>query len=273
VPIPSPRPGTAIAGFAPAARGVLAASLLFLGLLHVIFGEQLLRMLPVFPSEPPGRPFWARALGLAIAIAAGSVLARHRRPHTAAVWLGALLLLPVLVLHVPRSIPGGSLGGEWLNLFKWLAMATAPFVLAALVPAVGDRPWRDRAIVFFTALAPWVMAMFMIDAAYAHVRFAELVSRLIPPFLPWPVFWTYFAAAPLAAGGLGLAIPRTRRLAALLTSLMIFLWFLLVHVPHMFADPTGSVGWSEMAEALAFSAFAFLLAAPLPASKQHRSRS
>jgi uncharacterized membrane protein len=115
------------------------------------------------------------------------------------------------------------------------------------------------------------MAFFMIDAAYAHVRFAELVSRLIPPFLPWPVFWTYFAAAPLAAGGLGLVIPWTRRWAALLTSLMIFLWFLLVHIPHMLADPTGPVGWSEMTEALAFSALAMLLAEPDPKFRWSRA--
>jgi uncharacterized membrane protein len=92
------------------------------------------------------------------------------------------------------------------------------------------------------------------------VRFADFVARLIPSFVPWPVFWTTFVAAPLALGGLGLVIRRTRRQAALWTSLMIFLWFLLVHVPRMLADPTGPVGWSEMAEALAFSAFAFVLA-------------
>ncbi|HVS16452.1 MAG TPA: hypothetical protein VMV46_21260 [Thermoanaerobaculia bacterium] len=99
----------------------------------------------------------------------------------------------------------------------------------------------------------------MIGSAILHVRFAESVAQLMQPWMPWRLFWTYFAAVALAAGGLGLVIPRTRRLAALLTSLMIFLWFVLVHTPRMLVDPTGPVGWSEMAESLAFSAMAFLL--------------
>src|SRR5690606_26919764 len=72
--------------------------------------------------------------------------------------------------------------------------------------------------------------------------------------------WTYFAAVALGAGAAGLVLRRTRRLAALMTSLMIFMWFWLVHLPRMLSDPLGPVGWSEMAESLAFSAMAFQLA-------------
>ena len=109
-------------------------------------------------------------------------------------------------------------------------------------------------------MAPWLRGVFMMTSAILHVRFAEFVSELMQPWMPWRLFWTYFAAVALAAGGIGLVIPRTCRLAALLTSLMIFLWFLLVHIPRMLIDPAGPVAWSEMAESLAFSAMALLLA-------------
>lgn len=59
--------------------------------------------------------------------------------------------------------------------------------------------------------------------------------------------------------GIGLVVPRTARLAALLARLMIASWFFLVHTPRMPTDPSGPVGWSEMGESLAFSAVAYLL--------------
>jgi len=242
----------------PFVRQVLPLSLLFLGVLHVIFGAALTRMLPVWPDSPPGRPYWTAAMGVALAAAAGIVLARARS-RGAALWLAALLLLPVLALHLPRALPSGDFGNAWLGVFKWLAMAAAPVVLAADRPAARVE-WRDRAVAMGAAMAPWLLGAFMITSAILHVRFAEFVSQLMQPWMPWRLFWTYFAAVALAAGGIGLVIPRTFRLAALLTSLMIFLWFLLVHIPRMLIDPAGPVGWSEMAESLAFSAMAFLLA-------------
>jgi hypothetical protein len=151
-------------------------------------------------------------------------------------------------------------GGEWLGVLKGLAMAGGTAVFAAHVPATGAPTWRDRVVTFGAALAPWLLSAFMIGSAILHVRHDEFVAQLMQPWMPWRMFWTYFAAVALAAGGIGLLIPKTARLAALMTSLMIFLWFLLVHTPRMLVDPTGPNGWSEIGESQAFSAMAFLLA-------------
>lgn len=71
-----------------------------------------------------------------------------------------------------------------------------------------------------------------------------------------PLFWIYFAGVALIAGGLGLFIPRTARLAALLSGIMVFSWFWVVHIPRI------GVGVSDQIavfEALAFSGIAFVL--------------
>lgn len=245
--------------FASHARTVFSVSLLFLGVLHVIFGEDLTRMMPAWPDGLPGRPLWSHGAGALLVIGAGMMLVRGRE-RGAAVATAALLLLPVLGLHVPRALPTGTFGDAWLNVVKWLAMAAAPFVIAWHVPAEREVRWRDRAISIGAALAPWILGVFMIGSAILHVRYAEFVAQLMQPWMPWRLFWTYFAAVALAAGGIGLVVPKTARLAAFMTSLMIFSWFLIVHTPRMLVDPTGPVGWSEMGESLAFSAMAFLLA-------------
>jgi uncharacterized membrane protein len=257
---------------AAAGRRVQVASLAFpaaivwLGLVHVVFGEELRRMLPVWPDYLPGRPLWAHGAGVALVLLGGLMLTR-RHSRTAALLLGTTLLLPVLLLHVPRAVPTGTFGDAWLNVLKWLAIASAPFAVARHLNSVDAEPAgtasaMDRVVGTAAAAAPWLLAAFMIGSAVLHVRYAEFVALLMQPWLPWRLFWTYFAAAALAAGGVGLMLGRTRPLAALLTSTMIFSWFFLVHTPRMLVDPTGPVGWSEMAEALAFSAFALALSSP-----------
>lgn len=233
--------------------------MLSLGVLHVIFGESLARMVPAWPPGLPGRPFLAHAMGALLAIAAGVVLARRSR--TAALALGALMLIPVAAVHLPRAIAADYFSVAWLGFLKFSAMASGAFVIAAQAPAVRTSPWQNQAASIGAALAPWLLGAFMLESAYLHVRNAEFVAQLMQPWMPWRLFWTYFAAVALAAGGIGLVVPRTARTAARLTSLMIGSWFFLVHIPRMLADPAGPVGWSEMAESLAFSAMALLLAA------------
>ena len=241
------------------ARTTLIAALAFLGLLHLVFGEDLARMLPVWPEWLPGRPAWAHAIGaLVMALAAGVLLRREAR--SAAILLGLLLLAPVLALHLPRALPTGQFGDAWLNVLKWLSMATAPFVVASFLPRGEEAHGRNRLVSAVSEAAPWALGAFMIGSAVLHVRFAEFVAELMQPWMPARIFWTYFAAGALAAGGVGLVVRRTARLAGILTSLMILSWFFLVHTPRMLADPTGPVGWSEMAESLAFSTLALLLA-------------
>lgn len=238
----------------PFAGSAFAAAMIWLGAVHLIFGEDLQRLIPLWPDWVPGRPLWAHAAG--VVIVAGGLLMLGRRATTGALGIGAVVLLAVLCSHLPRALPSGTFGDAWLNVLKWLSMATAPIVAAAAIRA--PRPsWQ---IVVLRA-APWLLAAFMIGSAVQHVLYAEFVMLLMQPWMPARLFWTYFAAAALAAGGIGLIVPRTRVLAALLTGAMIGSWFFLVHTPRMLVEPTGPVGWSEMAESLAFAALAVLLAA------------
>ena len=61
----------------------------------------------------------------------------------------------------------------------------------------------------------------------------------------------------LIAGGIGLFISRTARLAALLSGLMVFSWFWIVHIPRTFLTVSDGIA---VFEALAFSGIAFVIA-------------
>jgi uncharacterized membrane protein YphA (DoxX/SURF4 family) len=256
----------------PLARYAFWACVMVLGILHVIFGEELARVLRGWPDGLPGRPLWAHGWGALLAVVAGILLfqAGGRR---AAVVLTGVLLLPVVGLHLPEALASGELGNAWLGLVKWLAMASAPLVVAWHIPVDRSSPWPGRLVSLGRSAAPWLMGIFMIVSAIMHVRFADFVSELMQPWMPWRLFWTYFAAVALTLGGIGLVVPRTARLAAILTSVMILSWFFLVHTPRMLVDPQGPVGWSEMAESMAFAAMVLLLAVREPRTGSGTARS
>jgi hypothetical protein len=62
----------------------------------------------------------------------------------------------------------------------------------------------------------------------------------------------------LIAGGAGLVVPQTARLAALLSGIMVFSWFWIVHIPRTFTSVSDGIA---VFEALAVSGLAFVLAA------------
>ena len=114
---------------------------------------------------------------------------------------------------------------------------------------------------------PLALGAFLAYCGAAHFPYAKYVASLIPPWIPAHMFWTYFAAIALIAGGVGVLVPRTARLAATLSGIMLFSWVFLVHIP--LAVNTHNVGEiSRGFQALSDSAVAFMLAGT---ARIHRS--
>ena len=59
------------------------------------------------------------------------------------------------------------------------------------------------------------------------------------------VFWAYFAGVALIAGGIGLFVPVTARIAAALSGLMVFSWFWIVHLPRTFVSISDGIAIFE----------------------------
>jgi uncharacterized membrane protein len=103
------------------------------------------------------------------------------------------------------------------------------------------------------------LGAFLAYSGLTHFPYARYVANLIPPWIPAHMFWTYFAAIALIAGGIGVLVPRTARLAATLSGIMVFSWVFLVHIP--LAINTKNVREvSRGSQALSVSAAAFMLA-------------
>lgn len=78
-----------------------------------------------------------------------------------------------------------------------------------------------------------------------HFIYSDGVASIVPPWIPWHLFWTYFTAISIMAAGVAIVLDRQVTLAATLLGLEILLFVALIHVRLLFheqGDP-----WAERA--------------------------
>jgi uncharacterized membrane protein len=243
-------------------RIFFAIAFLGLGVEHFVFQEFVTGRAPAWPESLPGRTAWAYVSGITIAACAAAILF-GRMARTAAMVLAVLIFAWALLRHIPVVAMSELLSADWTRAVKALAFTGGALAVAATWPQqLATRQTRIVRMLNhdygFIVAARVCLAVFMTVCGVQHFLYTEFVASLIPQWFPGdPVFWTYFAAAALFAGALGLLYPRTARLAALLTGVMIFSWFWIVHVPRVSVSVSDKI---SVFEALAMAGIAFILA-------------
>jgi uncharacterized membrane protein YphA (DoxX/SURF4 family) len=66
-----------------------------------------------------------------------------------------------------------------------------------------------------------------------HFIYASFTATLVPSWIPWHLFWTYFTALAMFAAAISMIIDRMTRAAGILLGSMILLFVLLVHIPML----------------------------------------
>lgn len=94
-----------------------------------------------------------------------------------------------------------------------------------------------------------------------HYMYVDFVMTLIPEWIAARRFWTYFTGTALIAAGAAITLDRTARLAASLLGVMIFGFFLLVHIPLVVGRPNEPDQITYLTQAFTFSGIAFLATA------------
>ncbi|MBB5396101.1 hypothetical protein [Mucilaginibacter sp. AK015] len=200
-------------------------------------------------------------IGSTILATLGGLIIVDNKARPAALYLGLIFLTLLIIFHIPnqfRTTP--AFLGSWANALKIFALSGCALIVAASAPKSGAYVTGFEAIVpagrFFLAITMFVFGI-------EHFVYIDFVPGLVPQWAALPVFWTYFTGVALIAAGLGIMLNIKLRLAANLLGLMIFIWFLLLHIPRALADPRGLHGNEIVSalEALAFSSSAFILAA------------
>lgn len=233
-------------------RIFFAVSMVAFGIQQLVTGS-FVRLVPPLPEWIPSPSFWAGLVGVVL-ILIGLALGTLRGARAAAAVLGAMLLLSILFLHLPLAFTNPLAGFMWTNPAKALAFLGGIIILA------GALPGEDRRFRTLAPLGPLFLAGFMILGGIQHFVYLDFVSKLVPAWIPGARFWACLTGVALIAGGVGILVPKTARLAALMSGIMILLWVVLLHIPRALADLHNAGETSGVFEALALSGVAFVLA-------------
>lgn len=220
-------------------RAFIALAFAVFGIAHLVYRDFVTRVLPKLPAWVPQQSALAIAIGIAL-IAVAFALALNKTKI--ALGLGIVLLAFALIFHLPLAIEARTNGGLWTNFGKGLTLAACAFVIA-------DLKWLPR----------YLLGSFLILCGVEHFIYVKFVESLIPAWIPGHEFWAYFAGVALIAGGLGLMIPWTARLAALMSGIMILSWVPLVHIPLALRNLSDAGQTVPVFEALAFGAASILI--------------
>lgn len=236
----------------PFGRRLFAVAIIAFGVQQLLFGDFVPGRAPAWPAAMAGRLVWAYGTAVAF-MACGIAMIVGRRARQAAMLVAVLIAGWALSRNIPVALQDTQFGGAWTNLGKALALTGGALAFAGSLTSDG---WQT-----LLHAGRWCLGIFLFDSGIQHFLFPAFVVTLVPAWIPRPMFWTYFAAVALMAGGVGLVVPRTSRLAAALTGLMVGLWFVMLHVPRAIAAVPAQRRneWTAVFEALAISGIAFIL--------------
>ena len=251
---------------------------LFFGLGIIAYGIQQIVIRDFRPQILPNFPSWAHTIillpiltGLAM-IAAGFIVGgiirveinlRKKIPLYLGFYFFALIFLshiPYLLFVYPHKL---SHLGSWGDLLKELAFAGAAFIMAGSFlynsPKQNQNNMMDRVVKKLIPAGRLFYCTTIILFGCNH--FVYDISFMVPKWIGMQTFWSYFGGAALIAAGTAILFKIFLKPVALLLALMLFLWFILLHVPNAIADPYAGRGNSIVSafDALLFCGTALIL--------------
>ena len=256
-------------------RFFFAVPMVAFGVQHFAYLDFVTRVFPKLPGWIPGHHYLAFISGLFL-FAAGFSIMNSQAARSTALLLGVVILTSFTCLYLPLLIITPPNGGLWTSAGKALALSGGSFLVAGSLPVKANGPLEAFSIApvvkfleEFIPLGRFFFAAFLILCGVEHFIYVDFVAAMVPSWIPWHIFWAYFAGVALIAGGLGMIVPMTTQLAASLSGIMIFIWFLIVHIPRAASDLSNANEMTAVFEALAMSGIAFLAAASF-SNRHHR---
>jgi len=235
-----------------------------LGLTHFIFLEFMTGRAPVWPEALPGDFFWAVFSGW-VFITAGLAILSGNLGKQFSIAAALLILFWAFFRHIPSLFSHSLFSSVWTDTGKALMLFGGALAVSFICPGkkqINQAPlfnFFGKIDHLYLNIGRFSLSLFFLITGIQHFMFIDFVASLIPTWFPGdPYFWTFFGGAALLAAGFGLLLPGiTAFFASLLSGIMVFCWFWIIHIPRTF---TGISDGIAVFEALAVSGIAFVIA-------------
>src|SRR5689334_14219465 len=126
---------------------------------------------------------------------------------------------PVLAVFIEFSSPA-----------LWMSVAGLAVFVIGLLAAKNDIA-RARGLDRIVALTNLCFAVPLAVFGAEHFSLGSSMIGLVPPYMPWRLFWIYFVGVALIIASLSIATKIQVRWSGLLFGIMMFLFVALIHLP------------------------------------------
>lgn len=225
-----------------AGHAIFAVTMIGLGIWSLAHGF----LSPVWDPVPRSFPtYLAVYFSAIVSLVSGVGLLFTKSAAPAARLLLVVFLFWLVLFRLPRmaTTPGVDsafascemlvmLAAAWI-LYQWFSTAWDRQRLASL-----SRPVALR-------LARGLSGVSLVFFGVAHFLYLKFTASMVPAWLPWHLLLAILTGLAFIAAGLAILTNIQARLAAVLATAQIGLFFLLVWVPVIAAGSRGPFQWSE----------------------------
>jgi uncharacterized membrane protein len=247
---------------------ILPFGRLFFAMPMGVFGTEHLvdtaEIAALVPSWMPAHVFWTYLVGVALIAAALSITVK-KYSKLAAILLGSMLLLFVILMHIPNIVETHGARLFWAIALRDTAFSGGAFALAG---SVSKRAPSDRTPVLVTLSRFFVGIPAMVfgveDILHPEIAPGVPLDKITPAWIPGHLFWAYFSGAVLLVCGACFVVNKKARVAATYLGITILLVVLLIYFPIWFSSLSNiGDGFNFVADTLVLSGAALLLAGAL----------
>jgi len=234
-----------------------------IGFLTIYYRDFPYMLIPPKHSWIPNLAMLAFIFGATLMLA-GACIVFEKKVRSISLLFGSVLLFIFCFYFIPYEFIVSSNYthfGDWENAAKELALSSGALVIASSFSKKNISSLMrllEKLMPFGTILFSITIISFGID----HFLFAKEAADYVPSWVPYHLFWMYFTGTALVGSGLAVIFKIKPRLVATLLGTMIFIWFIILHIPRIIASPLADMG-SEVTSAfiaLAYSGVAFVIA-------------
>src|SRR5271167_1300857 len=119
---------------------------------------------------------------------------------------------------------------------------------------------RARGLDKIVALSNLCFAIPLAVFGALHLAAARGLMTMVPPYMPWRLFWAYFFGFALLAASLSIATKIQVRWSGLLFGIAMFLFVAMLDIPGTLANPRDRFSWTLTIREMTFGCGGWILA-------------
>lgn len=151
----------------------------------------------------------------------------------------------------------------WLAISRTAIAMCSAGVAILLIGSVAAKVEiaQARGLDKISALSDLCIAIPLAVFGALHLFAPQFVIDIVPPYMPWRLFWVYFVGCGLVGASLSIASRIGVRWSGLLFGIMMFSFVAMIHFPGALRQPHNRILWTIVFREMSFGGGGWILAA------------